>query len=216
MLRHEITSVSDTMVHLGITQPEKQSSEYLPCRDKSQLCIGMPSNCIEFENCALLFKSTIDRNTSKLHFELIGFDIKVNDSKYVWIALSDDQKMDDDLVFVCSKMSLMDGSQPTSFLILKSRGKIPVLPPLWASINAQRAAEPISKSFNNDKLICKWQYPYKVEINKRQYNFLEDFFFILMAKGNIAVSFCKLRILDCGHSILFASFSSNSNSTRSS
>ena len=37
-------------------------------------------------------------------FELIGYDIKTEDGKYVAVGFSDDQQMGDDLVFSCLKL----------------------------------------------------------------------------------------------------------------
>ena len=174
-----------------VVQSGLHSSDYLPCRDKSQLCIGMPTNCIKFENCTVLFKSSINRSTLRLNFELIGFDIKANENKYVAVGLSDDQKMGDDLVFVCMKRKRNNDEQEVEFQIRENRSKR--MPRLSLKV---RAEENVTKSIINGKITCKWELPYKVKIYDQQCNFLADEFFILMAKGKL-LDFCKLRILDC-------------------
>lgn len=154
------------------------SPDYLPCKNKSEFCIGLPSNCIETENCAVLFKSTSTYQANQFQFELIGYDISATEGKYVAVALSDDQNMGDDLVFSCLKLK---NDQRVKFEVSENIGNINRVLPFkaWTEVT------PVSYMMNNGKISCKWEIRYDTQINNKHYNFYNDYYYILLAKGNL-------------------------------
>lgn len=148
----------------------------------------MPSNCIESENCAVLFKSTTSTYASNFEFELIGYDIPAADGKYVAVGLSEDQNMGDDLVFSCMKLK---NDQRVKFEVSENVGNINRPLPFKATTEVQ----PVSYTINNGKITCKWEIRYDAQINNRHYNFLADHYYILLAKGNLEANSGKLQLL---------------------
>lgn len=126
----------------------------------------------------MLFKSTTSAYESNFEFELIGYDIPANEGKYVAVGLSDDQNMGDDLVFSCMKLK---NDQRVKFEVSENVGNMNRPLPFKATTDVQ----PLSYTIVNGKITCKWEIKYNPLINNRQYNFLADHYYILMAKGNL-------------------------------
>lgn len=160
-------------------QSRLNSPDYLPCKNKSQFCIGLPSNCIEAENCAVLFKSYVSPSSNYMfNFELIGYDIPTTEGKYVAVGFSDDQQMGDDLVFSCLKLK---NDQRVKFEVSENVGNINrVLP-----YPAYQEVQPLQYRTDNGKISCKWELKYDTTINNKHYNFYNNYYYILLAKGNL-------------------------------
>lgn len=125
----------------------------------------------------MLFKSANSYSTL-FNFELIGYDIQATEGKYVAMALSEDQSMGDDLVFSCMKLK---NDQRAKFEVSENIANMNRV----LSYRSWAEVQPIAVSSENGKISCKWEIKYEATINNKVYNFLSDYYYILLAKGNL-------------------------------
>jgi len=175
---------TDSHLAYPATSPDRQvmakihSLDYLGCKNKSEFCIGLPSGCIETENCAVLFKSTTNGLATQFYFDLYGYDIPASEGKYVSAALSEDQNMGDDLVFSCLKLK---NDQRVKFEVSENVGNVNRVLPFKAHTDVL----PISYMIKDGKIHCRWEIRYDAQINNKLYNFYNDYYYILLAKGGL-------------------------------
>lgn len=112
------------------------------------------------------------------NFELIGYDIQASDGKYIAVGFSDDQQMGDDLVFSCLKLK---NDQRVKLEVSENVGNLNrVLPyPAYTEVT------PLAYAMVNNKISCKWELKYDTQINNKHYNFYNNFYYILLAKGSL-------------------------------
>jgi hypothetical protein len=149
----------------------------------NQLCFGLPTGCVTSQNCRLLLKS--NSYSGRFSFEIIAPSDATTttnfDARYSSIALSTDASMGDDLVFDCIKMR--NDLQPRLKLSYNERD-VPTNTHLSDQI-LRRIAQNIRTGFIENRMFCRWEMDFSFEVRDRTYNLWNDFYHVLMARGQL-------------------------------
>ena len=151
------------------------TSIYTGCSDLKQ-CFGLPEGCVSTKDCKMI--TSLKLENGKVDVELVNNEMK--QANYLAMAFSGDEKMGDDLVFVCSPTWIED----------------PRVKVFWNS-NAYHSDKlngnedvPKNQSIQekDSRLTCMFslekQVTIKTDNENKEYNF-EEGYHILLASGPV-------------------------------
>lgn len=98
--------------------------------------------------------------------------------------------MGDDLVFACIKVKGDSRVKPELSYNEKDYSNSPL------AYDALSFFYDVKGGINDGKLTCKWEIRYDFLVNNRHYNLLNDYYYILLAKGDLNENTGNIQILN--------------------
>ncbi|KAG8228316.1 hypothetical protein J437_LFUL007034 [Ladona fulva] len=156
---------------LGTSFESKKYEDIYEGCATTQLCFGMPRNCISDKNCNTLVTIAVAGN--QYEFEMLALPVE-GEPKYVAVGLSSDDKMGEDSVVECALEPSGTVNLYTSYNEGRSNTRNP----------SKNGVSLVSSSYEDQVIRCKFTREVNTVSGGREYDLVNDKFCILLAAGN--------------------------------
>lgn len=150
------------------------NATYSECNENKLLCAGYPNNCVKNKNCEILSSSKRINENGTVQFTLFATFQPTTTHYYVALSVSNTQKMGGSVVY-CYLNGKGAGQIGSGYI-----KDYDVLSDYNDGIQLNNQV-----TFADSILSCQWLRSGKTVVNGTQYDFLNNKYYILLAKGSM-------------------------------